>query len=178
MKHRYIFEKHIDPFDEEDWDEKENDITTFKIRITNRTKQISISSFPVIISKSGDHVVVYDDRHHRIYVNNAERFENDVNHGLTIDNYYIIKNDKITEEDIVSTVKKYLSKRKRSALRNIDHYKSMIYDYDNGDYDDDDDIDTIEDNMELEELLVDRITEFIHNGMVERFVKKMLVEIL
>lgn len=151
----------IDPFGEEDWLEEEILITVFKVRITAITKRINIFFFSPIIDKISDKIILKENLV-KFYIDLENSFNTNVKNGIINDNYYIIHNDYFNDDKLFNFVEKYLYKRKKQSIENINELETMIRDYEHGYIDDEDDIDIyeIKENLDKELLLINKINNF------------------
>jgi len=169
----------IDPFDEEDWDEIDNNNTTFKIWIGHTTKNIRLMSFPTHIHKIDDIIIIKNDRFKTIYKNNINRFEDEIKDGIIIQNYFIIDNNNYKIEYIEKFVNDYLESRKKRCYSNIQEYVEIIENkYENDEYDeyDDIDVDELEHKILMEKTLSNNIKKYLSNDNVITEIKKRIKE--
>jgi len=168
FKYSNLLEKNtnIDPYDEEDWDEIDGHHTTFKIWIGGTSKEIRLLCFPTHIQKKSDNAIyIKDDRLNNIFKDTETNFEiKSKGSGISLRNCYIIDNDDYSKENIINFIGKYLKSRKSSCTSNIKKYnKNLDRGYDVDEDGDEELIDRndIEKNIELLELLMKNIIEFI-----------------
>jgi hypothetical protein len=173
---QFIIEKKelIDPFDEENWDEIENDITIFKIKIGKTLKNIEIIFYPAYTQIHNDNVItIRDDKYQKIFYNKLNKIKDNKN-GIVVNggNILILSNEFIEYDIIFNFVKTYLNFRKSKCIKQIEIINRLLqkienpYDYDDDDDDDDDDdeynnnLDKLNNDKKLNELLLSNINEF------------------
>jgi len=172
---QFIIEKKelIDPFDEENWDEIENDITIFKIKIGKTLKNIEIIFYPAYSQIHNDNVItIRDDKYQKIFYNKLNKIKDNKN-GIVVNggNILILSNEFIEYDIIFNFVKTYLNFRKSKCIKQIEIINRLLqkienpYDYDDDDDDDDDDeynnnLDKLNSDKKLNELLLSNINEF------------------
>lgn len=171
---QFIIEKKelIDPFDEENWDEIENDITIFKIKIGKTLKNIEIIFYPAYTQIHNDNVItIRDDKYQKIFYNKLNKIKDNKN-GIVVNggNILILSNEFIEYDIIFNFVKTYLNFRKSKCIKQIEIINRLLqkienpYDYDDDDDDDDDEynnnLDKLNSDKKLNELLLSNINEF------------------
>lgn len=178
---KFIIEKKelIDPFDEENWDEIENDITIFKVKIGKTLKNIEIIFFPAYIQINNDIITIRDDRHQKIFYNKLNKIKDNKNGIVANGNILIISNEFVEYDIILNFVKTYLDFRKSKCLKQIGNINRLIQKIENPFENDDDDeydndLDKLNYDKKLNELLLSNINEFDISSNIKKVLKNFL----
>ncbi len=158
--------KDIDPFDEEDWDEKEADIYAIHLHITrNYSKMECFPVRPINLDNNENKIGIILDRR-MIYSDYKENFNKILETFIKRGEFIIIKYDKIKSN--IDNIKKYflnqLENMKNNYNREIRKIRELL---NNNGYDREDDryidIDLLQDQLDRNKIICINIEKLLSN---------------
>jgi len=161
-----------DPFDEEDWDEKEHSYYYFKVWIGIRTREVKILCIKPHVKIDDNIYYIYDDKFNVIYKIDKSDFFHNIENGIKHGNGIFVDSTNYRINNIINFISSFLKSRKDTAIDRISNYNNII----SGDEDVDEDVDInqVENNLEKEELLLNNIDNLLSKNLIETVVRKLI----
>jgi len=161
-----------DPFDEEDWDEKEHNYYYFKVWIGVRSREIRILCFKPHIRIEDQVYYIYDDKYRVMYKTGENTFHRHINQGIIHGNFIIVDSTNYDINKIYQFISFFLKERKNNAIERISKYKRIIDGDD--DYDEDVDFDRIQFDYDQEKILLNNIENIFNDIVLKKEIKKLI----